>query len=969
LSELLDDLRDEIAKGHVLAIVGAGVSMGATDGDPVASWTGLLKNGVERCVEVAQPLPARWAERVREEIESGDLDDLLSAAEKVSAKLGAPAGGEYPRWLRETVGGLRVKEGSVIEALGDLGIPLATTNYDGLLEEVTGRPPVSWRQGAKVERVFREDGPGILHLHGYWEEPELVVLGIRSYEQVLGDAQAQNLQRVLRTARTLLFVGCGAGLRDPNFGAFLRWTRAVFPGSEYRHFRLCRDSEVASVQQEHPPAERIFALGYGAGHGDLAPFLQSLKATGQIQTANLPAAAQPGPAPRLPGLPRCFGRDDEVRTLIDSLCADPPPPVPILGPAGAGKTTVTLAALHDRRVVDRFGKRRYFVRCDSAKNRDSLVGEIARWMQIETGPQLEAQLFAELERGPAVLALDNAETPWWADTTATEELLAQLCGIPGLALVASIRGEQRPLGPAWREAIRVGPLDRTAARAAFLAVAGQRFENDPDLDRLLEAVDRLALAVTLLAHQAEGEPDLAGLWQRWQEKRTEMLQRAGGKERLTNVEVSLELSIGSPRMTEGARRLLALLGVLPDGIAREDLAALLPDAEEAAAVLRQVGLALPHDPRLRVLAPVREYVHSRHAPAEDDRKQAMSHYVNLAQTAELVGYEGGAEVVSRLSPEIGDVEAMILLGLGSSDPKPAIQAAQSLGKFIRFTGLGLPTILEAALEAARTIGDVQLEASCLESLGDIALYRSDHDEARIKLEEALSFYKRVGDRFGEANCIQSLGNIALRLSNYHDARASLEEALPLYQRVGNLRGEANCIQGLGNIALRLSNYNDARARFEEALPLYSGVGDLLGEANCIRGLGHLDLRCSNHEGARARFKEALLLYSRVGALLGEANCIQGLGEIALRRSQQADAQAKFEEALRIYERIHEPYAIGWMHVLLARLSTEEARRAHVEAARVAWESIQRPDLVEGLRWEFSDLFPEPASPEPAFPSP
>jgi tetratricopeptide (TPR) repeat protein len=960
LSELLDDLRDEIARAQVLAIVGAGVSTGAAGGDPAASWTGLLKNGVERCVEVAQPLPARWAERVREEIESGDLDDLLSAAEKVSAKLGAPKGGEYRRWLRETVGGLRVKERSVIEALRDLGVPLATTNYDGLLEEVTGRPPVSWRQGAKVERVIRGDEPGILHLHGYWDEPESVVLGIRSYEKVLGDAHAQNVLRALRTTRTLLFVGCGGGLADPNFGALLRWTRSVFSGSEYRQYRLCLDAEVASVQEEHPREERIFARGYGARHGDLAPFLRSLKTPGKRQAASLPAAAQAGPTPRLPGLPHCFGRDDEVRALVDGLCADPPPPVPILGPAGAGKTTITLAALHDRRVIDRFGKRRYFVRCDSAKNRDSLVGEIARWMQIETGPRLEAQVFSELQRGPAVLALDNAETPWWADTTATEELLAQLCGIPGLALVASIRGEQRPLGPAWREAIRVAPLDLAAARAAFLAVAGHRFGNDPDLDRLLEAVGRLALAVTLLAHRAEGEPDLAGIWQRWQEKRTDLLQRAGGKERLNNVEVSLELSIGSPRMTEGARRLLSLLGVLPDGIAREDLAALLPDADEAAAVLRQVGLALAHDLRLRVLAPVREYVHSRHLPAEDDRERATARYVDLARTAERVGGEGGAEVVSRLSPELGNVEAIILLGLGSSNPKPAIQAATSLGNFIRFTGLGLPTILEAARGAAKMIGDETLEASCLERLGDIALYRSNHDDARARLEEALPLYKRVGSLLGEANCILRLGAIALYRSNYDDARARFEEALPLCRSGGDLLGEASCIRSLGDIGLYSSNHDDARARFEEALPLYRRVGNLLGEANCILSLGAFALRRFDHDDAHARFEEALPLYRRAGDLLGEANCIQGLGDIDVRRSQHSDAQAKFEEALRFYERIHEPYSIGWAHVRLARLSTDDTRRAHVEATRVAWESIQRPDLVERLRQEFSDLFPDPS---------
>ncbi len=273
---LLDELRHEISQGRILAVAGAGISIAATGGDCLASWTGLLRHGVERCVEVASPLPEGWAERVRAEIDSQDLDELLSAAEKISRKLVAPCGPEYAGWLRDTVGRLRVEDPTVIEALAGLGLPLATTNYDGLLEEVTGLPPVTWREGARGERVVRRGEPGILHLHGYWKEPESVVLGFRSYEQAPGETHTLTLLRIVRATRGLLFVGCGAGVASPDFDALLRWTHTAFTGSDFRHFQLCLEREVQELRDLHPPGARLVPLPYGADHSCLAPFLREL---------------------------------------------------------------------------------------------------------------------------------------------------------------------------------------------------------------------------------------------------------------------------------------------------------------------------------------------------------------------------------------------------------------------------------------------------------------------------------------------------------------------------------------------------------------------------------------------------------------------------------------------------------------------------------------------------------------------
>src|SRR5207245_331767 len=81
---LIRDLVREIAEGQIVALVGSGVSLAASGGAPAASWQGLLALGVQRCEELLPSLPAGWGERVRGEIGSGDLDDLLSAAEKVT---------------------------------------------------------------------------------------------------------------------------------------------------------------------------------------------------------------------------------------------------------------------------------------------------------------------------------------------------------------------------------------------------------------------------------------------------------------------------------------------------------------------------------------------------------------------------------------------------------------------------------------------------------------------------------------------------------------------------------------------------------------------------------------------------------------------------------------------------------------------------------------------------------------------
>lgn len=645
-----------------------------------------------------------------------------------------------------------------------------------------------------------------------------------------------------------------------------------------------------------------------------------------------PPSPTSGLASRLPAPPRCYGRESEIRDLVTALCADPPRAVPVLGPAGAGKTTLTVAALHARRVAERFGKRRWLIRCDGVTSRDSLLGAIARGVCPEAMPPLEPRVFLELEKAPAALVLDNFETPWERDLAAVEELLTQLAAVPGLALVVTLRGEERPFGPEWSNTIPARPLGCKAARNTFLSMAGERHRDDPDLDPLLSALDGLPLALVLLASQAEAEPDLSMLRQRWQAQRTELLQRAGGRERQQSLEVSLRLSIDSPRMTAESRRFLSVLGFLPEGVARQDFEALLPGGGHAAAsVLRKVGLAFDQGTRIRVLAPVREHLRRNHPPLPEDLDRGIEHYLALARLGERIGAEAGAEAAQRLRPEAGNLEAMILAGLERPDPVPAIRSALSYAGLVRFTGLGRPTVLMDARDAARAAGESELQAACLSKLGDIALYRSRYEAAQRHFLDALPLYRLSDESRGEARCLVNLAYTHLFRSSFDEALCLFSKALPLFRFEGDVLGEAESLLGLGSTALYQSDFDTALERLGLARTLFHQAGDLRGEANCLSRMGEVSSERGAHGAARFLVEEAIRLFRQSGSLQGEATCSRQLGDFALHCDSRTEAaRLCFESSLELYSKV------GSLHGQansIARIGTWKLSVGDYEGAR------------------------------------
>ncbi len=614
--------------------------------------------------------------------------------------------------------------------------------------------------------------------------------------------------------------------------------------------------------------------------------------------------------------PVIFGRDDEVETIVGALLAGKT--ALVAGGPGMGKTAVATAALYDPRVVARFGRRRVFASLEAATEPRAILAKLVETLGLApTGDEatLLRIIEANVAERPVAAILDNAETVFDADRAEAERLLNLVAGINGLSLAVTIRGVPPPVSGA----IPIDNLSKLAAgpaRDAFLAVAGSSFGGDPDLPHLLEALDGHALSIRLVAAQAIGSPSLKGLRESWDDAHAEILRIWGEEEgRLTSVRASLALSLNSRRMksTPLARRLMALLAFLPGGLAETDVRLLLGErgaltkarANEAVVCLRQLRLVEQRpDRRLRMLTPLRECVKSDVLPLEIDRNRIIERYLALAAKAYTIGSRDWEKSCEEVEAEADNLDTVCELAIATNITNKYLEEALvGLKEFHIFSGRGAIGSLERAVTRLRPKPPSQLAASCIQSLGEIARARSDHDSARARFKEALALYRRIDGVVGEANCIQCLGEIAHACSEYETARACFEEAMAIFRRVGGVLGEANCIKNLGNIAHARSDHETARARFEEALALYRRIGGVLGEANCIQSLGDIAHARSEYETARARSEEALALYRRIGGVLGEANCIQSLGDIAHARSEYETARARCEEALALYRRI------------------------------------------------------------------
>ncbi|KAJ6455176.1 P-loop containing nucleoside triphosphate hydrolase protein, partial [Mycena sanguinolenta] len=418
----------------------------------------------------------------------------------------------------------------------------------------------------------------------------------------------------------------------------------------------------------------------------------------------------------LPGSPQIFhGRESELEQTVDSLLTAPAR-VAILGPGGIGKTALAVAAVHNHKVADRYPSR-HFIPCDSAISDDSLVSLTASHLGLDATRSSVNHIIHRLSKGPPCLViLDNFETPWEPVGTRgkVENFLSLLTDITHVALLITMRGAERPSKVQWSHPFLrpLGPLTSTAARQTFIEIVDE-CDNGQEVDQLLELADNMPLAVQLVAAAAASEGVRATL-ERWRLESVQLL--SAGHDKRSNLELSIMLSLSSPRMLSSphAFDLLSLMSLFSDGITDLDLGQSkipIPGILDSKAILIRTSLAYVEPVgRFQVLAPIREYVHKNRPPSPMLVRPVRDHFNHLlALWRKNQLFDG--DLIPRIVSNLGNLHNVLFHELNSDDAdlRETIRGIILLNNLNVAMNRGLTSLMLRLPEALATLDDHQLQ--------------------------------------------------------------------------------------------------------------------------------------------------------------------------------------------------------------------------------------------------------------------
>jgi predicted ATPase/DNA-binding winged helix-turn-helix (wHTH) protein len=594
--------------------------------------------------------------------------------------------------------------------------------------------------------------------------------------------------------------------------------------------------------------------------------------------------------------------------------------ITILGPGGVGKTRLAHAAA---RLALQACDAVWVVDLTDARDTAGLLAAVGKTLSIPlTQRGDDAKLVDDVgqalaSRGRLLLVFDNFEhlVDHARNAVARWMELAPRASL----LVTSrerlrVRGEDvLPLEPLALDEARELFVDRARAAGADLGRA-----DHPAIDRVIERLDRLPLAIELAATRAR-VLSLEQLEDRLS-RRFKLLSGTQGV--LPSRQSALRNAIdwSWDLLDEHERSALAQCSVFVGGFSLEAAEEVLEVPDDApwtldlVEALRDKSLLrvyepdeLPGELRFGMYESIREYAREK-LEAMGGLERARERHANwmllyAAGLAARVDGPGGLANFLMLAVETDNLLA-VERRRAEADPRQALEAVLCLAPVLSVRG---PTsryrrLLDRALQRARALDDAPSRARLHLDRATLLRIGGQLDEARLDIGETLTIMRESSSPV-EVDALSRLAMINSDQSRFDESEVITQTALHMARDLRLHRLTGVLLSQLASCAQVRGRVEQAEALALEAVAKQLEVGDERGLASTYSNLGALYAEAGRLEEAEEHIQRALRLHRTWGDRRGQATSLVHLGSLQVRRGRLREASATIDEAHRIYREV------------------------------------------------------------------
>jgi tetratricopeptide (TPR) repeat protein/RecA/RadA recombinase len=654
-----------------------------------------------------------------------------------------------------------------------------------------------------------------------------------------------------------------------------------------------------------------------------------------------------------------IGRGGELERIVGLLAdaggAAKRTTVMIWGQPGVGKSQLAVHAAHEllagRTAAFYIDLQGYSSRRLTAETAAvQLLGAISPDQDPPADPGAQLAACREAMRaGRYVVVLDNAGT-----AAQVRPLLPGRCQtivlITSRSALPTLDGELIPLD-----------ILPTGQAAQLIRLMAEREDDGPaedDLEELVALCGNLPLALRIAGALLRGRPDwtVKHLNRRLRDetRRLSLLQR-------DDLAVHTVFESGFTELTDGERRLFALLGSMRATRLAPWMAAALLDAEaeDAEEILERLvdtqmlltaGSDLGGEPRYRFHDLVRLFAREklRELDADDVSRaelRVLSGYLRLALAVTHghpldMNYAVAKSVDTPWGPppsavpDLGD--PMEWLIEERNDIVAEVQHAHEAGHWPYAWGLAnildpvfilssqgpqSHQVKELALSAARAAGDVQAEMDARYAFVGLFLNENEHGKAIDELLRLRTSYLESGNLFKAAHMDESLGVVQRDWGQLKVAEDSLNRSIEGYALLNAASPvqpgvDAGALHNLAIVYREEGRLREAEELLGRCMAIFEDFDDTIAFGRTLHTRGVLHAYIGDYPAAETMFRRGNTMCRAVGDRRWTGITLLGLARLAGRREQWAQMHGLLDECAELFGSIPEPH--GAAQVLRSR---------------------------------------------------